>query len=254
MTMGSPQPDAFGSNEFVVKGILNNCPRITRVLNGGYRLSSSAPFPPRNPFPAALLDAIACYHYLLHDLGFRAEDIIIGGDSAGGFLATALVRYLALSRLPALPVAGGLLLLSTVAEWCPTRDVGPGSSMQRNENADVCRPVHEDGYPLRSLAGTIAIDEVLSNAWFSPGSLKLPKDVADGAFRGFPKTFIHIGEAEVHLDAVRTLHERLVNAIGGENVRYMEQLDATHDVLSLPLLEPERTEACKEICAWIDSL
>ena len=51
----------------------------------------------RNPFPAALLDAISCHHYLLHDMGFQAQDIILGGDSAGGFLAVALARNLVLS-------------------------------------------------------------------------------------------------------------------------------------------------------------
>ena len=209
MTMGTPQPGALGSSEPVVNCILEHSPNLSRIFNGGYRLSASSPLPARNPFPAALLDAVACYHYLVHDMGFKPENIIVGGDSAGGFLALALTRYLVVNNLPELPLHGGLLLLSPSTEWYPTHDVGPGSSMERNDKSDVCRLIYEAGYTLRSLAGTLDIDEALASPWFSPASLKLPKDVVENLFIGFPKTFIHVGEAEVHLDATTTVHDDL---------------------------------------------
>lgn len=254
MTMGSPQPGVFASHEPIAKCILEHNPNLSRIFSGGYRLSSSSPFPEKNPFPAALLDAIACYHYLLHEMGYKAENIIVGGDSAGGFLALALTRYLVVNRLPELPTHGGLLLLSPSTEWHSTQGTGPGSSTERNDKSDVCRVIYESGYTLRSLAGTLDIDEVLASPWFSPGSLRLPKDVADNLFIGFPKTFIHVGDAEVHLDATRVLRNRFVKAIGEDNVRYMEHVDVTHDVLAIIVFEPERTEISKEICAWIKSL
>ncbi|EEB96824.1 hypothetical protein MPER_03971 [Moniliophthora perniciosa FA553] len=69
-----------------------------------YRLSSTFPLEPSNPFPAALLDALAGYNYLVNVRGIPTSDIIIEGDSAGGNLALALTRYLVEhSGLPNLP-------------------------------------------------------------------------------------------------------------------------------------------------------
>ncbi len=53
----------------------------------GYRLA------PEHPFPAALDDALAAWHYLL-DQGFSPHQIVIGGDSAGGGLALATSLWL----------------------------------------------------------------------------------------------------------------------------------------------------------------
>ncbi|KAI1386964.1 alpha/beta hydrolase fold-3 domain-containing protein [Hypoxylon trugodes] len=47
-----------------------------------------------NPFPAALQDAVSAYFYLLNEHHIPANQIVIGGDSAGANLATAFLRYL----------------------------------------------------------------------------------------------------------------------------------------------------------------
>src|SRR5581483_8030052 len=54
-----------------------------RVVAADYRLA------PEHPFPAALHDAVAAYDALLDDPDAGA--IVVGGDSAGGGLAAALV-------------------------------------------------------------------------------------------------------------------------------------------------------------------
>ena len=57
------------------------------VVSPAYRLSRQA------PYPAALID---CYHALLYvkkhaeELGIRQDQIMVGGESAGGGLAAAL--------------------------------------------------------------------------------------------------------------------------------------------------------------------
>ncbi|KJZ80018.1 hypothetical protein HIM_00732 [Hirsutella minnesotensis 3608] len=56
-----------------------------------YRLSGRQGL---NPFPAALQDALSSYLFLLHQLHVPAKNIILAGDSAGGNLAVALLRYL----------------------------------------------------------------------------------------------------------------------------------------------------------------
>ena len=53
----------------------------------GYRLA------PENPFPAAFDDAVSAWHFL-RGQGIGAEQIAIGGDSAGGGLSLALALKL----------------------------------------------------------------------------------------------------------------------------------------------------------------
>ncbi|KAF2852196.1 acetyl-hydrolase [Plenodomus tracheiphilus IPT5] len=65
-----------------------------RVFNVRYRLS------PQHPFPAALLDAFTAYLSLLHPppgsphTAVPANEIVFGGDSAGGTCCTALLQLL----------------------------------------------------------------------------------------------------------------------------------------------------------------
>ncbi len=51
----------------------------TKMLVVDYRLA------PENPFPAALLDVVTTFEWLLGK-GFSAHQVVIGGDSAGGGL------------------------------------------------------------------------------------------------------------------------------------------------------------------------
>lgn len=60
-----------------------------RVLAVDYRLSSYSGC----HFPAALQDAISAYSYLLNEKGVPASKIVLCGDSAGGNLCLALLRY-----------------------------------------------------------------------------------------------------------------------------------------------------------------
>jgi len=64
--------------------------RVDRVFSLQYRLSSN----PGGRFPAALQDALTSYLYLIRTLGIPSHRITISGDSAGGNLALALLRYL----------------------------------------------------------------------------------------------------------------------------------------------------------------
>ena len=50
-----------------------------RGFSAAYRLA------PENPYPAALLDALEAYQYLLH-MGYSPDHIALCGDSAGGGL------------------------------------------------------------------------------------------------------------------------------------------------------------------------
>ncbi len=49
---------------------------------------------PEYPFPAGLDDALAAYDYLLYSEHYKAEDVIICGDSAGGGLSLSLIKMI----------------------------------------------------------------------------------------------------------------------------------------------------------------
>lgn len=83
-TLGSANPKDGAA--VLTRDVLKKCgPSIERVFSLEYRLSSAPPYPAANPFPAALLDALAGYRYLTQ-FGFKAENIILLGDSAGANL------------------------------------------------------------------------------------------------------------------------------------------------------------------------
>ncbi|KAJ3709808.1 hypothetical protein DFJ43DRAFT_1162393 [Lentinula guzmanii] len=110
-TSGTAHPS--GTNAKLVRDIMHLDSRINRTFAIEYRLSSDA----SNPFPAALIDALAGYHYLVHSIGFNPLDIVIEGSASGGNLALALTRYLidyyGHSDVPELPdVPESLILLS----------------------------------------------------------------------------------------------------------------------------------------------
>ncbi|KAI0179758.1 Alpha/Beta hydrolase protein [Hypoxylon sp. FL1284] len=89
-----------------------------------YRLASS----PSTRFPASIQDAVTYYHHLLH-LGVSPRNIILSGESAGGNVVIALMRYL--ESQTELPLPAGAML------WSPWVDVNANSGHEwtRNENA-----------------------------------------------------------------------------------------------------------------------
>ncbi|TFY50653.1 hypothetical protein EVG20_g11401, partial [Dentipellis fragilis] len=222
---------------------------VSRIFALEYRISVAPPFGSEGPFPAALIDAIAGYRYLVQDVGFLPENIV-SGDSAGGSLAHAVVRYFSLYNIPNLPVPGAFLALSPTVDWGCTHK-GPGSSMERNSRSDFVHPIFTSGYTYRALQGNLPDDEIAQSPWVSPGSLSLAS--TKELFAGFPKTCIVSGGAEMTLDPMRTMKDRMESTIGSENVTYIEVAGSTHDILTQVWHEPERTETLKKIGAWIVS-
>lgn len=85
---------------------------------------------PECPFPAALEDAEAAWRHLLR-LGYRPEQIGLGGDSAGGGIAFALLSRLCRAGTPPGAAVG----------FSPWADLGGGgASRQSNARADPLLP------------------------------------------------------------------------------------------------------------------
>ena len=76
------------------------------VIQPQYRLAVE----PKSYFPAALQDGITAYSYVLNVLKVQARDVVLSGDSAGGNIVMAMLRYL--SSESALPLPRAALLWS----------------------------------------------------------------------------------------------------------------------------------------------
>jgi acetyl esterase/lipase len=93
-----------------------------RALTVGYRLA------PENPYPAAVTDALTAYQWLLAT-GAGTDRIAVGGDSAGGGLAAALLLKL---RDDGLPLPAACVLLSPWVDLAMT-----GESLTTRAGLDV---------------------------------------------------------------------------------------------------------------------
>lgn len=249
----SAHPSNLSSN--IPRGILRHSDaNIWRALTLEYRLTSHPSARSPNPFPAALLDAIAGYNYLVNDVGVAPEDIIIQGDSAGANLALALTRYLLENhgrKDVAIPAPPGALVLCN-----PWGDLGPpttdpSSSTYTNIPSDIIDITLPQFRSLcTNFCGPLGDSAASTNRYISPASqssLMLPV-----SFKQFPRTFIVNGGAEVLQDQIRILHKKMEADMGADLVKYVEFPDAFHAFLWFPYVrEPESTEAFRLIAEWV---
>ena len=114
----------------MAKKLLKHTP-ATHVFCPQYRLSTLPVSKTSNPFPAALQDSLTSYLYLLNDLKISPKNIILSGDSAGGNLAIALLRYITdYGSELGLPAPSSALLWSP---WTNPADTS-GSYVHDNRN------------------------------------------------------------------------------------------------------------------------
>jgi acetyl esterase/lipase len=228
-------------------GFLPHSTTIRRALGVEYRLSSAAPFDVANPFPAALLDGIAGYNYLINDLGFAPADVFIMGDSAGGHLALALGRYTVENR-DILPVPGGLILCYPWCDMSTSHDIPSGSAYTAH-GIDVVTSLYKGflRYATHAFVGPHSPDR---NPYLSPGSAD-PVMNSVVSFKGFPKTFISVGDSDSLLDQVRVVRDRMVRDLGEDMVCYEEMTDTNHGFLCVSFFPDERLDVYKKMEKWL---
>jgi acetyl esterase/lipase len=143
---------------------------------------------PEHPFPAAIDDSVAVYRSLLES-GFKPEDIIISGDSAGGGLSVATLLTL---RHAGLPMPAAAVLLS------PYLDVlGTGESATTRADRDPWFDVAD----LHVVARYYCPDE---SEWKNPLVSPVFANVA-----GLPPMLIQVGDDEILLSDSTRLAEKL---------------------------------------------
>ena len=175
-------------------------PQTHRPITSGLALRGLAVFAPdyrlapENPFPAAVEDAVAAYRGLLAS-GIDPSTLVVGGDSAGGGLALAMLVSLRDAGDP-LP-AGGILF----SPW--TDLAGTGPSMERNHRRDAMFP----GRGIERAAAPYLNGADPRTPLASPLYAEL---------HGLPPLLIHVGSYEVLLDDSTRLADRARAA--GSNV------------------------------------
>lgn len=170
------------------------------VISVDYRLA------PRHPFPAALDDAVGAWNWLLASagqLGVDASRLAVGGMSAGGGLAAALVNRVRDTGGP-----------QPVAQWlfCPMLD--DRTAADRSLDA-LQHPVWDNGrnrFGWRSYLGV------------EPGSPAVPLAAVPARrteLAGSPPTFIGVGDIDLFHD---------------EDVRYAEALRSAGAAVTLDVV------------------
>lgn len=148
-------------------------PGSRMVLSLDYRVA------PEHPYPAALEDAVAAYHWLQH-IGYEGEQIILTGDSAGGGLCLALAMYL---RDHHMPLPKCMVLMSP---W--TDLTASGDSYETNFTRDP-------------LFGNTKESMIYSNRYYGKRDPRHPYiSPLFGKYEGLPPMLFQVGSIEMLLD------------------------------------------------------
>ncbi|MCG8590840.1 MAG: alpha/beta hydrolase [Proteobacteria bacterium] len=191
-----------------------------RVVGVEYRLA------PEHPYPSALVDAENAYLALL-DQGLAPDDIVLGGDSAGGNLCLALLQRL---RSSGSPLPAGIALLS------PWLDLEAAS--------DTFDTYAETDYLTRSMAlrwsaqyrgGHEPRDPLVSPLHMDPNKS--------------PPLLVHAGGAETLRGEIETFVERARAA--GVSVEFEIYSGMPHDWHLMSTWLPEARRALTEVGEFI---
>lgn len=253
----SAHPTEFMAH--IPRTVLPHTP-ATRALAVEYRLTDLDPLAPpeeRNPFPAALLDAVAGYAYLVDTLGFEPENIIVMGDSAGGHLALTLARYIA-ENTTHLATALKAFAGRTVPPdyhmilFSPWADMGSSHNTQGGSRREFYYDFLGDlsagllAEAPKTFATPLGAGAVETNAYISPASRSM-----NASFKGFPRTFISVGDAERLYDEAVTLKDKMLADCGEERVGWYAAPGGIHDYLLLPLDKEEHDKTLSAIRKWL---
>ncbi|KAF1960121.1 alpha/beta-hydrolase [Byssothecium circinans] len=165
-------------------------------------------------FPAALQDAVTFYRYVL-DQNVDASNIIISGDSAGGALVVALLRYIE-EHDTLLPSPRGVMA------WSPWVDISHDAPSRYKTTPRL----RTDFLPL-SLPkwGREAYSPVLRTEQTEPYLTQ-----STHPFATKTPLFLQAGTAELIYDEVREFAEKM-KSIKGNDICYWEVQNAPHDII-----------------------
>ncbi|MFU8777528.1 MAG: alpha/beta hydrolase [Roseovarius sp.] len=181
---------------------------------------------PEHPFPAQITDALACYRAL------RAErDVILGGDSAGGGLALALLHEILAQDLA--PPLG-------IFAFSPLTDVTySGASVTENAARDCVLSPDRIGEMLGMFLGAQDPRDPRASPLF-------------GQFTGAPPVWMTVGDTEILRDDTLRMQAALV-AQGVQSTATVKP-DHPHVWPIFHNLLPEAGQTLRDLAGWLRSL
>ncbi|WP_167619511.1 alpha/beta hydrolase [Maribellus sediminis] len=181
---------------------------------------------PENPFPAALNDTVTIYQEVLKK-GYRPENIIMMGESAGGGLCLASLLAIRDQNIP-LPKAAVVI--------SPWTDLSCSGESYRTKNKVSLAPLNS----WTVFSGFYAAGNDLTDPYISP---------LFGELKGLPPLFINAGNADELFDDSRRFYEKAKQA--EVDFTFHEGEDMIHCYPLLAPLFPEATKAMNEITGFI---
>ncbi|KAA0909870.1 alpha/beta hydrolase [Aquicoccus porphyridii] len=182
---------------------------------------------PEHPFPVAVEDALSTYRAVAG----RPGGVILGGDSAGGGLALALLGEI---------LRQGETLPKGLFAFSPLTDLSfSGASIEENAHADVMLP------PGR-------FDEV-TEMYLPQGEVQDPRAsplLAD--FAGAPPVWLTVGDTEILRDDTLRIAERMRDQ--GVVVEAVLEHDLPHVWPIFQPFLPEAMATLRGLARWINSL
>lgn len=222
---------------------------VKHVLSVDYRLAD------KSPWPVPLLDAISAYHHLVAVEGVDERDILLGGDSAGGHLAMALMRWIRDAGVQ-LGLRGPRALLL----FSPWSDIGfthvwGDKLLKHNLGSDI---IHDTFGPFASglLTRAMPPGTIHRDVYLSPASRLITPTAS--MFLDFPPMFITYGEAERITLEITDLYRRvqLARKVATPPVKDVlyKAPDSVHDFMIFPWFADESAVVLERLDEWLREL
>lgn len=199
---------------------------VGRTIWAQYRLAGS----PETAFPAALQDALAFYAYVL-STNIDPENIILSGDSAGGNVALALLRYLEETKV--LPLPGSCMVFSPWVHVTVNAAIDYNAS--RNSDGDV---LVADLLQWGADAYRPSLVSKETEPYISP--LHHP-------FKTSVPLFLHAGGAEAFCADIEEFANQMQQVNGGDTTLLAVTPHVTHDIVVIPGHQGKTEELYKSL-------
>jgi acetyl esterase/lipase len=215
-------------------GYVFGSPRTHRPITYALAVAAKAPvfsleyrLAPEHPCPAAIEDAIGAYRWLLQS-GVPASEICVGGDSAGGGLALALLQALR-DAGEATPTCAFL--------FSPWTDLAArGDSVDLNSESDAMFTADTIRRGGARYAGSLSLEDPRVSPLY-------------GRFEGLPRMMVFASDNEVlRDDSVRAVEKART---AGVDVNFRLENGLCHVWPLFRALMPEGGKAIEETAAFI---
>ncbi len=195
-----------------------------KVISVEYRTSRVS------PFPGAYEDALTAWEYVM-EKGYKPENIIIMGDSAGGGLGLVLAMHLRDQGVAVKAYMG-------LSPWIDLTCTSECFTVPAKKKTD---PLFGGSHVVEAAAKLYVGEHDVHDWRISP---------IMGSFENLPKMYITYGDCEIFRDDIQALYDKAKETV--DDVTLKVYAGCQHDIQTSGV--PEAKEAWKDVEAFISSL